>query len=228
MRLILIGCEYSGTTTLANAISKWATDTMGGRMGFHDHWKIPHISHDPHTDEENEQFLALSPHLQEEFQRYHLEYHLGPSFYQDAHHNMVGFHIDEAVYGSLYYGYGGDDEYGDRRRLARLIEHRIMELAPDTVLILVKASPEVIARRMKESPHPLGLLQEKDIGRVLRRFEEESQRSLIRNKFTLDTSTSPVEETLAQFVLEIEPHLTEADRLRILTHHNIPGGEHRL
>ena len=65
MRLILNGCEYAGTTTLAGSISKWATELMGGILGFHDHWKIPHISHHPHTDEENEQFLALSPRLKE-------------------------------------------------------------------------------------------------------------------------------------------------------------------
>ena len=110
----LIGCEYSGTTTLAGAISGWVERVMGGDFGFHDHWKIPHISHAPHTDEENEQFLALSPHLKESFQRYHMDYHLSPAFYGDDHHNMVGFHIDEAVYAPLYYGYGGPDEYADR------------------------------------------------------------------------------------------------------------------
>ena len=218
MRLILNGCEYAGTTTLAGAISGWATEVMGGTFSFHDHWKIPHISHKTHTDEENEQFLALSPHLKESFQRYHLEYHLSGSFYARPHHNSVGLHIDEAVYAPLYYSYGGDDEYADRRLTARRIESHIIEVAPDTVLVLVKASPEVIARRMKESPHDRSLVKEKDIRHVLKRFEEENERSFILNKFTLDTTTATVEETLAQFVEQVEPYMTEADRLRILTH----------
>ena len=50
MRLILTGCEYSGTTTMAYAISIWAESVMGGQFGFHDHWKIPHLNHPPDYD----------------------------------------------------------------------------------------------------------------------------------------------------------------------------------
>ena len=224
MRLILIGCEYAGTTSLAGAISAWAKDAMGDEMGFHDHWKIPHVSHPPGlTEEEQAQFLALSPSLKEMFQRYHMEYHTSSSFYGDPHHNSVGFHIDEAVYAPLYYGYGKADEYGDRVTAARHLEAHIMEVAPDTVLILLKASPQVIRSRMKDAPHPGGLVQDKDVEQVLQRFEEEYARSMIRKKFTLDTSTATVQETLAEFVENIEPHLTDADRLRILTHMALKG-----
>ena len=169
------------------------------------------------TDDEQKAFLALPPNLQEMFQRYHMEYHLQPSLYGDHHHNMVGFHIDEAVYGPLYYGYGDTEPY-TRSWMARNIEAHIMEVAPDTVLVLVKASPEVIAKRLKEDPHQNGLVQEKDIERVLQRFEEEYASSFLRRKVTVDNGTGPVEETLEQFVEQIEQHLTEADRLRILTH----------
>ena len=31
MNLIIAGCEYSGTTTLANGIAEWARRTLGGR-----------------------------------------------------------------------------------------------------------------------------------------------------------------------------------------------------
>ena len=45
MNLILIGGEYSGTTTLASKISEWGKKTFGGdHHGWHDHWKIPHLS----------------------------------------------------------------------------------------------------------------------------------------------------------------------------------------
>lgn len=220
MRLILVGCEYAGTTTLAETISEWAKGAMGGNFGFHDHWKIPHISHPPElTDEEQDQFMALSPNIKEMFQRYHMEYHLSTGFYGDPHHNSVGFHIDEAVYAPLYYGYGQAGEYGDRSQAARKTEAHIMEVAPDTVLVLVRAAPEVIRQRMKENPHPNGLVKDGDVEKVLDAFLEEYNQSFIRKKFELDTSTATVEETLSEFLEQMQPHLTDSDRLRIMSRH---------
>ena len=73
MKLILIGCEYSGTTTLALAINEWMKETSGTDFRLiHDHWKIPHTSgHLPTvtshflTTEEQAQILALTPKLKE-------------------------------------------------------------------------------------------------------------------------------------------------------------------
>ena len=93
MRLILVGCEYAGKTTLANEIVKWIDDTLGGARGFHDHFTIPS---NELTVEDQDQFAALSPRLKEMFQRYIIEYHLQPAFYADPDHNMTGFHIEEA------------------------------------------------------------------------------------------------------------------------------------
>ena len=221
MKLILVGCEYVGKTTLSEEIVKWISHTMGSSRTFHDHFPIP-WSKSNLTDEEQEQILALSPRLKEMFQRYIIEYHLNPLFYSDPDHNLVGFHIEEAVYAPLYYGYGGKDQYGHRTRLARAIEKEIMTRSPDTVLVLLKASAEVIAERMRENPQPHGLVQEQDIEYVLERFEDEYQASLIRKKFVLDTTTATVEETLAEFVIQIKPHLSDADRMRILTHQALP------
>ena len=224
MRLIIVGCEYAGTTTLVDNVGAWVERAMGGTMGKHDHWKIPEVSHSAHTKEENLAFLALSPALRESFQRYHMEYHMSRSFYADPHHVMVGFHIDEAIYAPLYYGYGGEGQPAARGSMARRIEAKIMEMAPDTALVLVKASPEVIARRMKEEPRHNRLVQEKDIELVLQRFEEEYDRSWLGKKFTLDTSAATVEESLAQFVEQFEPLMTEGDRLRMLTHQSVQKG----
>ena len=47
MNLILIGPEYSGTSTLACAISKWVMNVMGEMVDFHDHWKMLHANHHP-------------------------------------------------------------------------------------------------------------------------------------------------------------------------------------
>ena len=220
MRLILVGCEYVGKTTLANEIVKWIDRTMGGARGFHDHFTFPLSEL---GDEDQEELLRLSPQLKEMFQRYMIEYHFHPSFdYSAPDHNLVGFHIEEVIYAPLYYGYGGKGEYGDRTSFARAIEERIMAKAPETVLVLLKASAEVITQRGRENPHKHGVVQEKDIAYILQRFEEEYQSSLIRKRFMLDTTTATVEETLKEFVVQIEPHLISADRLRLLNHRSWP------
>ena len=133
------------------------------------------------------------------------------------------FHIEEAVYAPLYYGYGGRGEYGDRAALARSFDEEVMQHAPDTVLVLLRARSEVIAQRMREQPHERPVVQEKDIEHVLQRFEEEFRDSLIRKKFALDTSDATVEQTLAEFAGEIKQHLSETDRLRLLAHQNWPS-----
>ena len=218
MKIILTGIEYSGTTTMANAISEWYEKATGLRYGFHDHFKIPHVVHAPLAEDEQRRVLALSPRLKDLIQRHQLDYHVQPTFYQDGNLSVTGLHIEDAVYGPLYWGYGGPGEPGDRGVLSRQIEDRVLEDGPDTVLILLKASPQVIARRMKEEPHDSSPLQEKDIEHVLQRFEEEYEKSRIPNKFTLDTSTATVEETLAEFVERIDPFLEESDRLHMELH----------
>ena len=47
----------------------------------------------------------------------------------------------------------------------------------------------------------------------------------MRRKFELDTSSVSVEDSLAEFVEKLKPQLTQADRLRILTHdRSLKGG----
>jgi hypothetical protein len=150
-----------------------------------------------------------------------MRYHLSPSFYADAHHTMVGFHLDEAVYAPLYYGYGGPGEYADREMNARRTDTEIVEIAPDTALVLLKASPDALRERMKADPHENTLVKEKDIEKVLDMFEQQYGRSFIRIKFEIDNTDKTVDETLVAFVSQIQPHLLERDRLRILTR-NLP------
>ena len=251
MRLVIIGCEYSGTTTLSQAINQWTKKVIGEQVGFHDHWKFPHVSHpnfgspdeaekgwadwaagkteDPtrlgFSEKEQELLLALTPNQKEMFNRYHMEYHMSPSFYSYDHHSVVGMHIDEAVYAKMYYGYGGDGEYAARKELARHYEEQMLDRGPDTVLVLCQVSPNVIRRRMKENPHKNGLVQEKDIQLVVGRFEEEYEKSLLKNKFTVDTGTKTVDESLAEFVEKIEEFITDADRLKILVHRAKQSGD---
>ena len=227
MHLVLTGCEYSGTTTLATGISQWAENAMGVNYHFHDHWKIPHLRHGL-PEEEQKLILALTPYLKESYQRFHMSDHMQKEYYllsaeatgdiSEGNHLVVGMHIDEAVYAPLYYGYGGPGQYADRIETARKIEKRMMELAPDTIHVLLKCSPQVIRKRMKENPHTNSLVQNKDVELVLKRFEEEYERSLIKNKFTIDTSISTIEECVAEFLKKYEPFMTVADRTRILVH----------
>ncbi len=219
MRLFLVGCEYAGTTALANAIHQWGKARLGIDFGsIHDHWKIPHmIGHPPDLNaEEQEQVLALTPKIQEAFQRHNLYYHT-PTKPDDGDFIIIGHYIEDTIYAQLYYGYGQEGQAGDRIIHSKNIEQQVLKYTPQIVLIQVKAAPKVIAQRMREDPHPHSLVPPQDIEVVLRRFDEEYRRSSIPKKFTLDTSTATIEETLAEFVTKVEPYLTLTDRLRLLT-----------
>jgi len=227
MKLVLTGCEYAGVTTLMKSIAQWGKTVMGVELGDgHNHFKVPHLSHQPDlTDEEQANILAMSPRVKEIFQRYNIEYHLQPGLVQAPNHIVIGMHIDEAVYAPLYYGYGEPGAYAERVAFARHTEERLLELAPGFVHVLVKASPEVIARRMKEAPHQNAVLREKDIDFVLREFEKEYERTLIKNKFAIDTSTATAEESFAEFLQKYEPFFSDSDRITILTNKARERGE---
>ena len=217
MKLILVGCEYSGTTTLADAISGWARDSMGAGVTIHDHFKFPHVLHDELTDGEMEQLLALPTDVRAPLQWHMMAYHVMPGRLREDDYVLVGLHVDEAVYAPLYKGYGSPWHQPSVAPIARYTETHIMNEAPDIVMALVKASPEVIARRMQEAPHRYSLLRSNDIEHVLQRFEEERAGSVIRKKqITVDTSDATVEESLASFVAQYEPYMAAVDKQRYL------------
>lgn len=222
MRLIMVGCEYSGTRTLARAIVGWAEDAMDAFSGvpveyqIHDHFRIPHIGHPPGlTEQEQRQVLALSPRVKEMVQRHNIYYHI-PFATQASDSLVIGLHIEDMVYGPLYFGYLESPDPADPIMVTRgMFEQWLVDFAPETVLVMVTASPEVIRRRMQEGPHHNGVLLDGDVEYVLRRFEEEYKNSRLPNKLTIDTSTSTVEESMVEFVRGVEPFLTDADRRRI-------------
>lgn len=216
MRVIIIGCEYSGTTTLAYGVSDWAKRTIGdGFELVHDHWKIPHTINHPSdmTDEEQEQYMALSTRVKEAAQRHNLYYHTPAKHGTDGIY--VGYYFEDTIYAQLYYDYGGEGSPGDRRVHSEHIEERNIEFGPETVLVLVKASPEVIRRRIMENPHGRQIIQDGDVELVLQRFEEAYEGSSIPQKIALDNSEVTPEETLAEFVRQVQPLLTERDRARM-------------
>jgi hypothetical protein len=240
MELIVVGSEYAGKTTLVNQIVPWIDKTMGGGRGAHDHFVIPPAEM---TLEDQEYYMKAPPTIKESHQRYMMEYHLHQSFYRDPDHLLVGFHIEEAVYAGMYYGYGGKGQYAERSALARAIEVEVMERAPETILVYLTTDAEVIRERMHQQPRPSGvvreehqeqgginkratmlprgILEEKDIEHALERFQDEFDASLIRKKIALDTSSSTPESTMAEFVERYMPLMSDRDRTRLLTFRSV-------
>ena len=132
MRLILAGCEYTGTSTLAFAIDDWMEANVGARFPLiHDHWKLPHTSGHPQpdmTEEERQQVLALSPVLREMTQRHSLYYHIQANSWTAPDWMSIGLHIDDSVYSPMYFGYGADHQEHDRKTVSRQVESAIMRL----------------------------------------------------------------------------------------------------
>ena len=83
------------------------------------------------------------------------------------------------------------------------------------VLVHVTADPAAVAQRMATRPRVRGILKQQDIPFVLDRFRKEYEASLIERKFTLATTDTTPEQTLAQFVDLIRPHLSEVDCQRM-------------
>ncbi len=93
------------------------------------------------------------------------------------------------------------------------------------VLVLVKASPDVIRERMRREPRPKCLLKEQDVELVLDRFREVYEGSILNEKLTLDTSETTVRESMQDFLRQMEPHLQSVDRQRILCHQVLQQAE---
>jgi len=203
MRLIVIGCEYTGKSTLLNSLAEW-----GRREGIHfhldDHFTIPGEQH--LGEEDKKMMVALTPTIKERFQRFQVYYHIDVA-HKNQHIILVGFHIEEAIYGPLYY-------YPPQQVMyAREVEDK---MPPDTILTLLTASPEVIARRMEEQPHEYNIIKKEDIPMLLNRFNEEFGRSHIRRKFRIDTSNFTPEELFGEFMSSVVTHLSSEDLLRML------------
>ena len=214
MNIIAIGCEYTGTTTLMLGVQEW--DEGGLRADDHlprpfsscritrgiRRWTRDSIIFD---EEEKRQILEMSPKLKELFTRYTLYYH-SPTRARNSttlgglH---IGHHIDEMIYAPMYFGYGRPGEPGDRRVEAQSVEQALMRYMPETVLVLMRASADVVRSRMRSAPHPDGVVARRGYrGVVLERFEEEFARSAIHNKFTLDTTESTPEENVPRVSLQ--------------------------
>ncbi|MDE2822876.1 MAG: hypothetical protein OXK79_05165, partial [Chloroflexota bacterium] len=72
--------------------------------------------------------------------------------------------------------------------------------------------------------HELTYFKGEDAETVLARFDEEFEKSLIPRKIEIDTTDATVEESLAEFVRQIKPFITNDDYQRILGNRAMSAG----
>ena len=167
-----------------------------------DHFTIPDAQHV--SDEEQQALLALPGAVKERYQRFQIQYHVHLLHrYDDI--ILVGFHIEEAIYGPRYY-------YPD---LKVTYDRRIEpEFPADTILALLTARPDVIRSRMERKPHRHSVVKPIDVDAVQDEFEAAFAASWVQRKLRLDTSHLHSEEILSFFLEKVRPQLNTRDLLR--------------
>ena len=233
MRLILTGIEYAGKRTLGIEISRWWADQTGEEflepphLSFHDHFTLPHVvhtmGHEDHKEQTEMELLNANPGLQQLMQIYNINNKFTRGYLEMPDLFLIDWYYSDAVYAPIYYGYGGPGQYADRQMIARKFDAEVNELMPDMILVLMKASSETVKKRVEDAKSPFPSRHQhtyfdvKDTKNVLNLFEEQFEKSLITNKFILDTSTNTVNESLQEFKQQIKPFITSKDRLRLLS-----------
>ena len=199
MRLIFIGCEYVGKTTLANSLRAWGLP-LGKRFHMDDgDFTIPDYHH--LSTEDQEAMWNLSPVLKERFQRMVIYYHLDIlARYDDC--ILGGYHIEEKIYGPRYYHPDSEVTY-----------HRYLEakFPLDTILVNMKADSDVIKNRMHSDPHPYQLVQPTEVDEIQDEFLYEFGQANIKRKMEFDTSDLTPKTILDAFLDAVRPVLTARD-----------------
>ena len=226
MRIIFVGTEYAGKSTLLELLAAYYRK-RGRRVHPDDHFSLPDSTLSP---ESRAASLGFGNDVKERMQRMQIRYHIDVL---QNHENvlMSGWHIEEAVYTAMY----GEDpnspyypnyHYGSQRSYEALtLEARL----PDLVLLHVTASDEAIRARMKADSHEYQIVREEHIGDAKRRFDEEIGQSLFANKGLLrelDTTDRTPQESLDELLLLTEPLVTPGEvAMRALP---VPQGEFEI
>ena len=197
MRVIAVGCEYSGVSTLIKGLDDWGKQ-RGFQHHLDDHFTIPDAFH--LSDEEQQAMLDMLPAIKERFQRFQLVYHVR-LLHRYRHILLGGFHIDETIYGPRYY-------YPGKAQQVREYEP---EMPDDTILVHLLARPDVILRRMDTTPHPHQLVPTAEVTEILEAYAAEVGKSWIRRKIVIDTSELTSEGLVEAFLQKSIPHLDAED-----------------
>ena len=154
-------------------------------------------------------------------QRHSLYYHIQPGAFRKGHEEeqgfysdylAVGMHIEDSVYGPLYFDYGADGQPGARSIVKKTVERALLEAAPDFVLVLMETSPDTIRSRMKADPHPRQVVR--DVRRGTRFAQVPRGVRPVVHPEPLHTGhhlRNGAGETLAEFTGKIEPFLSSDD-----------------
>ncbi len=204
MKIIAIGCEYAGVSTLLDGLLKWGRER---NWNFHldDHFAIPDRFHlEP---AEQREMVGLSPALKERFQRMQIAYHFGVLKRYD-HCLFSGYHIEEEIYGPRYY------YPGMQSSPASSVEP---DIPADAILVHLHARAEVIEARMTADPHEFQVIEGNDIPELLGLFADGYRKSTLHNRFEIDTSDMSGDELLSQALTSARPLLTVKDLL-LLAH----------
>ena len=199
VRLILIGTEYVGKTTLANALQEWGLK-VGKRFHMDDgDFTIPDYHH---LNEEDQQTMwNMSAVLKERFQRMVIYYHLEIlERYNDC--IFGGFHIEEKIFGPRYYHPGSEVSYH------RWLEHKMPD---NSILVLMTCDPDVVRQRMVDDPHPYELVKSHEIEEIMDEFLYEYNSSYFRQKVEFDTTNLTPEGILQPFLEAVRPQVDARD-----------------
>lgn len=203
MRIIAIGCEYTGKTTLFEGLMQWGRE-RGIVHHLDDHFSIPDCQM-LKTEGDQRIMLGLPEAIKERYQRFQLAYHVR-LINKYEHILLGGFHIEENIYGPRYY-------YPAVGRLSETPRAWEAEMPRDTILVHLKASAEVIERRMDEDRHTYHIVPKEDIREIVDEFQAEYSACWIMRKFEIDTSDLTPDSLLQAFLDGSVPFLNDRDTL---------------
>ena len=211
MRAIFVGIEYAGKSTLIKLL-----DAYYQRLKLHphidDHFTIPDSELSP---ESRKLALKFPDDVKERTQRMQIHYHtdIVKSY---EHVLLAGWHIEEAIYTSLY-GPDPSSHYypGYWCQFQRHYEAKLLkEDLPGLVLIHVSAEDETIRQRMRADPHKHQVIREEHIAELGRRFSEEVDKSLLtqgKEFIHLDTTDKTPQQSLDELLKLSEPLVSTAE-----------------
>lgn len=208
MRCIFVGIEYGGKSTLIKLLADYYRHR---KLSVHvdDHFSIPDSTLSASS---RAAYVNFPDDVKERMQRMQIQYHV--EVIKNYPNTLIsGWHIEEAIYTTVYGNVSDNPYYPNYHyRAQRLYEAQVLEARlPDVVLIHVTASDDVIKSRIGSDPHEYQIINQEDIPRLKKLFEEEIEKSLFTQKgrkIVLDTTDKSPSESLDELLLRTDPLIT--------------------